>query len=90
MIDFLLMVERMHDVGITGAKQQYVIYLLWSNGPMRWSQIHKELPMAWRGLNPQMHTLINKSLVTKTKSRVNGRVEAKYTLNPEIAKHIDQ
>lgn len=88
--DFRRIVQTMSEVGVTGAKQQILICMLWENGPMTWGQVNRELGLSGPGNNLQMQTLVAKKLVVSVKAKKGRTMETTFSINPDVLEYLNK
>lgn len=85
---FLRTVLALSELGVSGAKQQSVVYLLWKNGPTRWSVLVKALPKSWVSIQSQ--ALVSKGIIEKESSVIGGKMAVKYRLSHDVEAYLEK
>ena len=82
------MISNLEDIGVTGSKQQVVVYALWIHGPLHWAALSNMSPLGKGTNNPQMDKLLLKGVVIKHVSYEKSKRRAVYELAEWVVKRI--
>ena len=84
-VDFLTTLNLLSSIGVTGAAQQAIVFLLWKCGKMTWS----ELKLKTNGRSLQVQALLEKGVIEAEKTT--GKVKkTTYKIKKDILEYLNE
>lgn len=84
-VDFITTLGLLSSIGVTGAAQQAIVFLLWKNGEMAWS----ELKLITDGRSLQVQALLEKSIIESEKTT--GRFKkTTYRIRKDVLSYLNE
>jgi DNA-binding PadR family transcriptional regulator len=87
-MDFLEIIKTLENIGVSGSKQQAIIWLLWKNGPMSWSEMRQKMGKQYT--NFQIHALVSKNLVQTKVSYENRKKKIIYSIKEDALEYLEE
>lgn len=89
-MDFLWTLNLFASLGVTGAKQQSILWVLWKKGPMSWSQIKEQISLGNHTItNFQTQALLAKGLIEAEKGMVSRKKTTTYRIRKEVLDYLN-